>query len=110
MDEWSVTYAVRISPEAQTRLRAAARVPEDIGYQDVEQPLHQLREQTRQLTGLELEDLVKPSEVVSRRPYICRVCGQGFTISEFNETNWNTRVDGDPSPFELGEQVHLRCV
>jgi hypothetical protein len=109
MDMESVVHGVIISEVAERRLRAAARIHEDLGYQGTETPEHELHEMTRQLTGLEFEDLVPPTEILGRRPYRCIVCGEPFSLVEYNETRMAAREAHEPHPFFAGRQQHVRC-
>jgi hypothetical protein len=108
MDPESVVYAVSLSPEAKRRLRAAANLhgdPDDQG----KTPEHELHNMTRQLTGQSFDDLVQPSEIVSRRPYLCVICGQPFSLAEFNETRRAAKAPREAHPFLDGIQTHARC-
>lgn len=109
MDAVSVVYAVKLSPEAQERLRGAAGFHQDPGYQDLETPEPELRQITRRFTGLEFDDLVQSSEITSRRPYRCVICDEPFSITDYNETRLAARIAGEPHPFQAGQQAHVGC-
>ena len=64
---------------------------------------------TRQLTGQNFDDLITENDVLSRRPYLCRVCGRTFTIDEFNRTRHDARVNGLLDPFAANAPVHRDC-
>lgn len=109
MDAESVVYALKLSPEAQERLRAAAGFHQDHGYQDMETPEPELRRITRRFTGQEFDDLVQSSEITSRRPYGCVICGEAFSLTDYNETRLAARIAGEPHPFQAGRQTHVGC-
>jgi hypothetical protein len=105
-----IAYATRISRTGSQRLCAAAGI-EPPEWEDREFPEPDTREQTRQLTGLDFDDLIKDQDILSRRPYLCAVCGGTFTVGQFRRVKWLARRNGEPDPFgtEDGAQTHEAC-
>ena len=108
MDSDDVACAIRLNAEAQLRLRKAAGISLVDIYED-EFPEPDTRHQTRSLTDLEFDDLVKEGEIISRRPYRCTVCGGTFTIDQYHRIQHQARIIGEPNPFTAGRAVHEEC-
>jgi len=108
VDSDKVAHAIRLSPEAQLRLRKAAGIASIDLYGD-ESPEPDTRDQTRSLTGLDFDDLVKEGEILSRRPYVCAVCEGTFTVEQFHRVRHEARIRGEPNPFTSGQEVHEEC-
>ena len=68
-----------------------------------------LRNQTRQLKGKHLEEIITEDDVLSRRPYRCGICGGTFTSEEFKRLPGEARRSGLPDPFLADAPVHRGC-
>ncbi len=108
MVQGNIAYATKVSPEGQKRLcRAAGITPPE--WEDREFPEPDTREQTRQLTGLDFDDLVTDEDILSRHPYTCVICGGTFTVDQYWAVKYLARRNHSPNPFEKGEQCHESC-
>ena len=105
----NIAYATRISPEGQERLCRTAGI-EPPEWEDQEFPEPDTREQTRQLTGRDFDDLIEDADDLSRRPYLCSVCGGTFTIDEYQKIKGMARRNHEPNPFLSREASHEDCV
>jgi hypothetical protein len=103
-----VAYATKISPEGTRRLCEAAGITQS-KWEDREFPEPDTREQTRQLTGRDLDELITERDIVSRRPYICASCGRTFTVAEYFRIKGLARRGHRPNPFGSGDEVHESC-
>ena len=105
-----IAYATRISRAGTQRLCAAAGI-EPPEWEDREFPEPDTREQTRQLTGLDFNDLIKDQDILSRRPYLCAICGGTFTVRQFQRVGWLAGRNGRPNPFRTPDeaQTHEAC-
>jgi hypothetical protein len=100
--------AISIGPKGAERLCAATGLPTP-PWEQRETPEPVLQNQTRQLTGKSLEDIITEDDVLSRRPYRCGICGGTFTTEEFNALRGEARRSGLPDPFMADAPVHRRC-
>jgi hypothetical protein len=103
-----LAYAIRISREAQQRLRKAAGI-DSVDWAEGEFPEPDTRDQTRKLTGLDFDDLVKQDEILSRRPYVCGTCEGTFTLEQYQRVRHLARIKEEPNPFGSGREVHEAC-
>ena len=107
-DPQDAVQAIVISPKGAERLCAAAGL-DPPAWERMQTPEPVLREQTRQLTGQQLEDIITEEDVLSRRPYLCGVCGGTFTTDEFSRLRHDARQNGLPDPFATDRPVHGSC-
>jgi hypothetical protein len=100
--------AISLGPKEAERLCAAAGLPTP-RWTRRETPEPVLQNQTRQLTGKSLEDIITEDDVLSRRPYRCGICGGTFTTEEFNRLRHDARRSGRPDPFMADAPMHRGC-
>ena len=103
-----VVQAISISPKGTERLCGAAGLPTP-PWKRRETPEPVLQNQTHQLTGKSLEDIVTEDDVLSRRPYRCAICGGTFTFVEFTRLRHEARRNGVGDPFSTDAPVHGSC-
>ena len=103
-----IAYATRISREGQERLCVAAGIDAP-QWEDREFPEPDTREQTRQLTGRDFDDLITDQDILGRRPYLCAICRGTFTVDEYQRVKGLARRGGRPNPFGTGDETHEAC-
>src|ERR1700728_3721377 len=104
-----IIYAVKISPTGSARLCAAAGIdPPD--WEDQEWAEIDVQRQTQSLTGRKLVEIISEDDIVSRRPFRCTVCGEPFTIEQFDRLPHLHREPGEPRPFDSVDPIHEACL
>jgi hypothetical protein len=107
-DPQDAVQAISISPKGTERLCGAAGLPTPPWIRG-ETPEPVLQNQTRQLTGRSLEDIITADDILSRRPYRCAICGGTFTSVEFSRLRHEARRNGLVDPFSTEAPAHGRC-
>jgi hypothetical protein len=107
-DGGNTAYAIKITHESRRRLCEAAGItpPE---WEDREFPEHELRQQTKSLTGHNLEDVLSEKDILSRRPYACASCGGAFTVDEYWRIQTSAEMNEGANPFESNAALHESC-
>ena len=107
-DPQDAVQAISLGPKGTERLCSAAGLPTPPWIRR-ETPEPVVQNQTRQLTGRSLEDIITADDILSRRPYRCAICGGTFTSVEFSRLRDEARRNGLVDPFSTEAPVHGRC-
>jgi hypothetical protein len=101
-------YAIKISPTGAARLCAAAGIaPPD--WEDREWAEIDVQRETQSLAGRKLDEIISEDDIVSRRPFRCTICGEPFTIDQFDRLRRLHRERGKPRPFDSVDPIHEAC-
>jgi hypothetical protein len=104
-----IVYAITVSRAAQRRLCEAANITPVPEWRGEPFPEPELLQITRQLTGREFDDLVRPDEILRRAPYTCAVCGRTFTPADYRKARHAARRAGVLNSFLNGHPAHVAC-